>query len=408
MFLTDKDMIMHGLLCKNSYNLRELLKINLEQEGYLQTSPTEYYIATVLDEIIRLLTSIIRWEDDFKDGFDSDKVKTLLGNLIIQGMNNEINMYLRKFMETLVNLLLWKNLSDERYIKYYYLVNVYNSLKNEISDLDEFYNIRSERKGRQLTNIENLILQESIHIDENKCFFIFIGDSRSRTNIKGTNLYLKESSYRYKLKKALKSSDNLDKLLLGFTYERYSYASSKIHFNSNIDHQHSEVLANTIRFMMVMINRIICLCGEVLEITDLDEIKNLDVYMDKLKSSIGWYTPLTKDIYDIDDYVYTLDGKLGRITEKKTSRKYGYKSYKILFLNDNGENIVEDYFPAHEFKRIQPKEKLYDMVFKSQPQFKGIYEENPDEVKLKSCLDEAIKVVWELSLKDKYINNKAK
>lgn len=159
----------------------------------------------------------------------------------------------------------------------------------------------------------------------------------------------------------------------------------------------------TIRFIFAIINKVTVLCAQWLEVGDLKEFKTIDEALSTVPKFSAWYTPLLKDIYDIDDYVYTIDGKLGRIIEKLTSQ-YGYRAYKIYFLDDNGTNITEDYFPAQHFKRIQPKQELYDMCFKEQPEFKKLYDANPDEELLKSCLDTSIRMLWNLGLRNQFLN----
>lgn len=396
MFLTDDDMKIQALLSRNAYQLRNLLNINYEVEAYNQANYMEYYIATALDELLKLFTSMIRWEDDFKGGFDKEIEKTLIGNLIIQGLDNEINMYYRKLLEALINLLLWSELRDEKYVQYYYLIKSYNLIKSKNRDLKDFYGIESEKSKINLNNIKSKLVIAFDEIEESKCFFI---DQESyTTKIKSHNLRLKESNIKVKLMKALRNANESDKLLLGFSYDRYSYSSSKIHFNSTISNHNSDLLASSLRFMMLIANRIILTSAQILDIQDLEEFKNADELYSNLCSSVGWFTPLTKDIYEIDDYVYTLDGLLGRITEKITSN-FGYKSYKILFLgNDYG--LIEDYLPAHEFRRIQPKEELYNIVFRVAPIMKTLFDENPDESRLKECLDVSMIQLWNTSLKD--------
>ena len=114
MFFTEEDKLMHGMLCNNVYSLRGLLQVDKNKKGFEQTHAKEYYVATILEEAIKVLTSVIRWEDDFKDGFDKDIENTLVGNLIIQGLYDEINLYHRKLLESLVNLILWIPITDDK------------------------------------------------------------------------------------------------------------------------------------------------------------------------------------------------------------------------------------------------------------------------------------------------------
>lgn len=396
MFFTEQDNKIHGMLCNNSYRLRELQKTDPCKKGYEQTNAREYYVATILDEIIKFLTSVIRWEDDFKDGFDKEKERTLLGNLIIQGFNNEINSYLRKLIESLVNLILWSQIKDNNYIKYYYLIKEHSTIKSKLADLLEFYNIEPQHLKVDLHNIQHEIVSLFPLIDESKCFFLDL--TKKPKTILGTFIHWIESSLKYRLKNALKITDNLGKILIGFTYENYSITSEKVHFSTNLDSQPSEILITTIRFVFAVISKLTVLCAQWLDVGDLNEFKRVERALSGIEESPAWYTPLLQDIYDIDDYVYTSDGKLGRIIEKATSQ-YGYRTYKIYFLDDNGTGINEDYFPAQYFKRIQPKQVLYDMCFRAQPEFKKIYDAEPDEEKLKSCLDNSIKLLWNLELK---------
>jgi hypothetical protein len=55
------------MLCNNVHSLRDLLYADKNKKGHEQTHAKEYYVATILEEAIKFLTSVIRWEDDFKD-----------------------------------------------------------------------------------------------------------------------------------------------------------------------------------------------------------------------------------------------------------------------------------------------------------------------------------------------------
>lgn len=172
MIFTEKDKTMHNMLCKNVYSLRDLIYVDKNKKGYEQTHAKEYYIASILEETIKFLAWVIRWEVDFKDGFDKEKENTLVGNLIIQGLYNEINLYHRKLIESLVNLILWIPLADDKYVEYYYLIKEYNSSKSELLDLQEFYGIEPQRNKNEILEIENRIGTVYPLIDETKCFFL--------------------------------------------------------------------------------------------------------------------------------------------------------------------------------------------------------------------------------------------
>jgi hypothetical protein len=401
MFFTEEDNYMHQLLCSNVYRLRDLLSIEKNKKGYEQPNVKEYYVATILEEAIKFLTSVIRWEDDFKDGFDKDVEDTLIGNLIIQGIHSEIILYHRKLLESLINIILWTSISDDNYLKFYYRIKERNLLKYQLLDLKEFYGIDPEWNKLKIAENESEIVTLFQLIDESKCFFI---DLKKRPEIiSGLNIHFYENSLKTRLKDALKTTDSLGKILIGFTYENYSFASEKIHFSTDLDSQSSEIIMTTIRFVSAIISKVTVLCAQWIGVGDLSEFKRIDDVLSRIPNSPAWYTPLLKDIYDIDDYVYTLDGKLGRIIEKLTS-EYGYRSYKIHFLESESTVVADDYYPAQHFKRIQPKQELYDICFKVQPEFKKLYDENPDEERLKSCLDEAIKMLWKLELKNRFLS----
>mgnify|MGYP000925806276 CR=1 FL=1 len=274
MFFTEQDNIIHGMLCNNSYRLRELLKTDPCKKGYEQTNAREYYVATILDEIIKFLTSVIRWEDDFKDGFDKEKERTLLGNLIIQGFNSEINLYLRKLIESLINLILWSQIKDDNYIKYYYLMKKHSTIKRKLADLLEFYNIEPQHLKVDLHNIQHEIVSLFPLIDESKCFFLDL--TKKPKAILGTSIHWIESSLKYRLKNALKITDNLGKILIGFTYENYSITSEKVHFSTTLDSQPSEILITTIRFVFAVISKLTVLCAQWLDVGDLNEFKRVE------------------------------------------------------------------------------------------------------------------------------------
>jgi len=367
MLFNDTDEKMHGLLCRNTYSLRELLNVDVLKKDYEQANLREYYVASIIDENIKFLLSVIRWNDDFKDGFDKDKENTVIGNLIIQGLSDEINMYHRKLLESLINVILWSRIQDDNYLKYYYLIKERNKAKNNLSDLREFYGISPQGAITDLQNLEHEIVSMYPKIDESKCFFLDL--SRRGNQMADITVRSSESSLKTRLKSALKTTDDIGKVLIGFTYDSYASASKKIHFSAQLDTQHSEIIMDTIRFIFVIVSKLTVICAQWLDIGDLEEFKRTEQILAKFSSYQAWYTPLLEDIYDLDDYVYTPDGKLGRIIDKGISQ-YDYRTYKIHFLDNNGMASAEDYFPAQAFKRIKPKQDLYNSIFKAQPDFK--------------------------------------
>jgi len=401
-FISEQGEMIQSLIMKHSYGIRDALIIKYDVKPYDHKPVKEYYVATVLDEVIRFCTSLIRWEDDFKDGFDEKIEKTHLGNLIIQALNNEFNMYYRKFIEALINLTLWKQLNDDLYYEYYYLLDEYENLNYKKSDLNEFYGIVPTETENMITDVENKIVQIFSKIDESKCFFI-TQNPRNRVNIQGINIIVRSSSMKDRLKKALLNASLLEKLLLGLSYERYSDSSEKIHLISHSSMFDHNLLLNMLDFTFVMMNSIVSSCANILGLSDIEQISSMDNILSKLSISRGWYTTLFEDIYDIDDYVYNDNGVLGRVIDKTVS-PYGYRSYKVLHLSEKPNAVEEEQYPAHYIKRIQPKEKLLQMVFETLPEFKQEYDNNPDETFLAKSLDKSMIMLWGITLKKRLTN----
>lgn len=401
MFIDKHGLEMQNLISRNSHQIRNVLMIEEGKKAYQQKSSEEYYLASVLDEIIGYCTTLIRWQDDFKDGFDQDIEKTHVGNLIIQSLRNELSMYYRKQLEALINLTLWANNADEKYFKYYYMMKEYEELNYRIKDIKEFYGFDSVLLNKHFDLLKIEIETQSRLIDENKCFFLN-QDPKYKKTINGVKLLTSMSSIKDKLKMALLSCSKVEKVLLGLTYEQYSSSSKNIHFTPENIKITSETILQEIGLMFVMINAIISKSASILNISDLEQIETIDKALMRLNSSRNWYTPILEDIYDIDDYVYTNNGVLGRVVDKCSS-SYGYRSYKIHFLTSANLYVLDDFLLAHHFRRIQPKEQLLYQVYNIKPELKKMYEESNDKKRIEKTLDETMVILWNTVLRKRLI-----
>lgn len=90
MFIEEKDLLMKDWLMKHAYELRDALITDSSLKPYKHKSVREFYIASILDELIRYGTTLIRWKDDFKDVFDEGIEAIYHGNLIPSFLRRKI------------------------------------------------------------------------------------------------------------------------------------------------------------------------------------------------------------------------------------------------------------------------------------------------------------------------------
>ena len=395
MFLEDKDLLMKDWLMKHAYELRDALMIDSSLKPYNQKSAQEYYIASILDELIRYGTTLIRWEDDFKDGFDEGIEATHLGNLIVQAINNELNMYYRKLLEAFIDLVLWDKYASEESFKFFYLLKEYQVLKYDILDMKDFYDIEISDLGQEFDVVKNMVQTTYSNINESDCFYL--KRNRRKDNINGTMIWTDFVSIKNKLKQALSSATDVEKVLLGLTYNQYSKSSEKIHLISDSKRFDSEGLTGLISITLIMCVQILSKCASILEVSDFDEYEKLDASLNRLNETKNWYSPILEDIYDIDDYVYISKENIYRITSTKVSQ-YGYRSYELLTLG----TMTKVWLPAHYIRRIQPRQALLEMIFDKTPGFKEVYDAESDEDFKLASLDDLMKFLWEIALKKRF------
>ncbi|EGD49592.1 hypothetical protein Cpap_4030 [Ruminiclostridium papyrosolvens DSM 2782] len=241
-----------------------------------------------------------------------------------------------------------------------------------------------------------------ITIQENNCWFI--NQKIKPYDINGLLIKTNENSLRGMLLKAIPKANIYEKIMLGLSYQKYSQASNSIHNGVNLNEVDKDWIENAVKIEMLIITLIINKCQILLDLYPHDANKEIPELVASFDKSNIWIAPLFKNVYEINDYVYTNDGSLGRIEEIITS-KIGYNTLKVKYLVDKFPEYGEfGFYPAHLVMRIHSRKQLKEIMIKNANDTqKEVFNIFLTEEKLTRALDDLMTMWWSNGYKEKIL-----
>lgn len=336
-----------GYTLAAAVELRRTLNLNEEsyakEVGFNQSSPRNYYLYGVLDQVIKTSSAMMRWKEFQSDGDIKNDKYNFLVNDIVQSVIDEQNMWRRKIIEILAELILFSDVNDNSYYKHYYLIHAIAEVKRVLSDWTEYYECEFDLYKDELRQLhEKLNNLENTGLDINKCWYL--------RSIKGER---KVANFFQIYNKALMNATVHEKTALELTYQGYREASQYIHFTSEKPTEEIEMKSIKINFACIYaaINFIIFRCQELISVTPMGRNKIMRDYVEKDLFTNEALKPLFAQVFCIGDKVITSYGEFGEIQGIKQS-KYGFYSYKVkhnkkLCL----PNVYYSWYPGQYLRR---------------------------------------------------------
>lgn len=308
--------------------------IGISNEQYISNSnhslilsnPKGFYLFGILDEISNVGTSMFRWVE-FISGEDSIDPTSYPARNIIQAVYDEQQMWGRKLLEALIDLILFARTNKDSYYMHYLLQRELWEVIDSYKDWKEFYGKPSNNLAFQKEIWIQTISGLELSIDLNDCWYL--KEKNQRASVSRTN----KESFRQKLITALTETNSREKLVIGLTYRGYSELSASIHFNSDRSKSFpnvKEIELNMFRLwstILCIINRLQQLIGVQPKgfNDEINDVLSLPTNEDELISQ------LTGDFFQHGDIVILNNSELCMIEDISTS-KYGYKMYKLNYI----------------------------------------------------------------------------
>lgn len=369
---SDFDDFTITMALKDAINLQKELGLDERNyfgvAGFSHADARAYYIYGILDEVIKVATSMIRWRE-LLSGEDKpcvDEEDQHIRRVIIESVIDEQMMWQRKLVEALCNLICFVNTNEQELYRALLLATDIDAFVGKQADFKEFYSCESNNIKESLKHSWKRLKQIADKTDRNKLWFLR-DDVLRRTpdNFRSGQII---ESFRRRYKIALVSSDEPLKLVLGVSYESgYSVSSKSIHISvgaPRIQKDVEEVRVNMSHISLLLPHILIKgheLCG----------IKEKGV-LEKVKKCFRESNApdLIKNIYQRDHEIGDLVlayGDFAEITDCKKS-KYGYCAYKIKYLSRPPiEHITEDWFPAEYVTRVARKRMAKEFFRRNLP-----------------------------------------
>ncbi|NOU71309.1 hypothetical protein GC098_07730 [Paenibacillus sp. LMG 31458] len=310
--------------------------IKLSNENYISNSnhalilsnPKGFYLFGVLDEISKIGTSMFRWIE-FISGEEIIDPKSYPARSVIQAVFDEQQMWGRKLLEAIVDLILFKRTNEESYYKHYLLLKELWDSIDSYKDWKEFFDKSSNKLDFQKKLLVQTISNHESSIELNNCWYLNKRENILRTSDSKSN----KKSFRQKLIKALPDTNSREKLIIGLTYKGYSEFSESIHFNPDRNKwfpNKEQIELNMSRIWLT----ILCIIDRLQKLTgiqpkgfnnEMNELLSHPTNIDELLCQ------LTGDFFQKSDIVILDNNELCIIEDVSTS-KYGYKMYKLAYL----------------------------------------------------------------------------
>lgn len=407
MLYDQEDKKILAMLLTATFELRKVLTVTPKIVVYRQSNFTHYFFATVLDQILSIETTMLRWDELFSE--DTNDIVTNvhssedpIGVSIYQAITNEIQMYRRKNIEILTKLILFQDVNQEDYYKHYILISEYNSIKRRISDYKDFFSIVPNNEEFAKNDIILELIENIKNISEDKCWFLNL--NHKPIEISGINIRTNENNFKTILLNATPKATKHELLILGLSYQKYSEASSGIHNSINLNEIHKEHTENACKVELLVIALIINKCQVLLNLYPHNANYDLEKFIAGLSNAHLWIRPLFEDIFEYNDYVYTHDDSLGRIEDTIIST-VGYRSFKVKYLVDSFPEYGDyGYYPGHFLRRIHSRKQL-DEILKNNPSevLRKLFQKHATYEQITNSLDSLMCLWWKNGYREKVL-----
>lgn len=359
---TDRLHMFTELSVKGAEAIRQ--QLGIEEQAYLSVAghvwqdARAYVLYTSLDEVDKSVVHGLMLIPNLLDetGYPFSVRSDRIDRVFVTQFLEQLESRLRRDLEVLVNLVLFSQTNHQSYYRHFLLLEQLDSLLGANSDLEEFYGCQSANIDESISRVRQHIREVETELDLEKCWYL-----RSRKPLDKQKRIRPGhvlDSVRGRLKLALKSMSNHERVMSRFSYERYGRLSKAVHYAANrrdfgLDARQLEVTATELGLTcFCMLER----CRALLDLTGLPIPDQISKVLEAT-SPENIVQSLTVGEARVGDIVLAY-GDLAEVVELRDS-EYDYRSYRVRYLAERPKpHIHEDWFPAGNIRRIYSKERL--------------------------------------------------
>ena len=212
-------------------------QLSIDELVFLHTEPIaanarDFYLYGIADEIARAGTAMLRWVEILAGDDDLENDATALDRAVLTSLLSEQSMWFRRLLESLVDLICFESTNTEPYFLHFILVQRLNDLLAYQANLRDFYGEENANIANSIDRTKSLVgAIEKSEIDAREIWYL-----RSRKGERNTVSKTARSSFKERLKRALRQADDRHRLIIGLTYQPFAKLSQQIHFTPEEAH----------------------------------------------------------------------------------------------------------------------------------------------------------------------------
>ena len=290
-----------------------------------------------------------------------------LGREIIESVSDEQNLWIRKLIEILVNLINFKNMNINEAYRIFLSAENLDLFLGKQKDFRDFYGFTSGNVHSSVQDYRERIHNDLKSLGMEKIWFL---DGR-KLNGDYPSVF---ASILSRYKSALPVASDDEKLVLGATYHHvFSMASLSAHASIGslpirISFQSTR---SNVAHISILSQHIMSLANHLMGFEESESIEKLMTLGSNAPDLMKKY----KRRFDVADLVLAY-GDLAEVLELKES-PFGYTSYKIKYLGRPPlPELPEDWLPSEEIVRILKKSTIRQFWEANAQKFSHIKEVN--------------------------------
>ena len=396
-----------GLIIKAGAELRKELKWSDNSYhmiyGANSSDPKGYYLYGVLNEIEKACFSVMQADDWIKESEDSydpstydDEDKQRINDNLLQSRIDELSVWERKMTELMVTLVGFREVNEEDYYRHFLAVHELQHLSHSQNDLKEYYGMKSENYAYQQQELHELIDNIAKQLDVSKTWYV---KKKTNTLKRTLEVFSKRFEYSFELmEEPLRAT-------LRTQYLSFGSQSRNIHVGTVSDAQNLElkdVSAHVGRVGMLAIHVVVLVKELIGADTAGGALETCSRIINENDYPVDLHRRRTNPDVIVGDFVVA-GGDLAQVVKVNISQKYGFKSFRVRFLEREPlPGITEDEFVGEHIRRIYRGEDLIkqtiEMAKKINPDV------TPSEEEINQSMREGIVLEWNNGLREFALN----
>ncbi len=371
--------------------------------GASSGDPKGYYLYGVLNEIEKACFSMMQAADWVQESEESYNPKEFneeeqrINDNLLHSKIDELSLWERKMTELMVALVGFREANEEKYYRHYLAVHELQNLTYSQNDLMEYYGMRSENYAYQQQELYDLIDGISKNLDVNKTWYV----KKNRAGKLKRGLENFNACFEY----AFEIMEEQLRATLRTQFLSFGSQSSHIHVGTASDESNLDlenVSAHVGRIGMLAMH-VAVLVKELLGAEgDKGAIETCSRIINENDYPLNLHRRRTNPDVIIGDFVVA-GRDLAQVINVNVSEKYGFKSFRVRFLEREPlPGLTEDEFVGEHIRKIFRGKDLIkqtvEMAKKINPDAK------PSEEEINQLMCEGVVLEWNNGLKEYALN----